>query len=56
LRGGIGEQKDEFAYTAFFVFRPFTAPSFPEGPMRYDAQNVLNWLDHVIVRAHTNPQ
>jgi hypothetical protein len=56
LRGKIGEQWDEFAYTAFLVFRPFTAPSFPEGPLRYDARNVLKWLDHVIVRPRTNPR
>ncbi len=56
LRGGFGEQKDEFAYTAFLVFRPFTAPSFPEGPLRYDARNVLKWLDHIIVRPRTNPR
>lgn len=56
LRGGFGEQKDEFAYTAFLVFRPLTAPSFPEGPLRYDARNVLKWLEHVIVRPRTNPR
>lgn len=56
LRGGIGEQWDEFAYTTFLIFRPFTSPSFPEGPLHYDARNILNWLDRIIVRPRTNPR
>ena len=41
LRGGIGEQKDEIGYTASLVVRPFTASTYPAGPRRYDARNIL---------------